>query len=199
MHSRRLTPAAAFLLAACAPSAQRAAQQDPIIDVHLHALGANLWGPPPQRICVGDVTFPGWDPQERPARERLTACSSTLSSPISDEQLLRQTLAMMERYNIIGVVSGPVRSVRQWRAAAPNRVIPALFIGGTASLDSIRRWASDSTIRVLGELTFQLVGLRPTDSIPEAYYALAEELDLPVAARYRGVERYAVPGVTSPA
>jgi len=93
---------------------------------------------------------------------------------------MRQTLAIMERYNVVGVASGPIEVVRRWHAAAPGRIIPALTSGGEAPLDSIRVWAFDSTIQVLGELMFQYRGLAPSDSVPEAYYALAERLDLPV-------------------
>ncbi|MGH7604551.1 MAG: amidohydrolase family protein [Gemmatimonadaceae bacterium] len=66
-------------------------------------------------------------------------------------------------------------------------------------LDSIRAWAANGTIQVLGELMFQYAGLGPADSIPEAYYALAEKLDLPVGvhvgpgppgAPYVGSPRY---------
>ena len=44
--------------------------------------------------------------------------------------------------------------------------------------------SADGTIRVLGELTFQYSGLAPTDSVPESYYALAEQLDLPVGVHF---------------
>jgi predicted TIM-barrel fold metal-dependent hydrolase len=93
---------------------------------------------------------------------------------------MKRTLAMMERYNVVGVASGPIEVVRRWHTAAPDRIIPALVSAGEVPLDSIRAWAADSTIRVLGELMFQYRGLGPTDSVPEAYYALAEQLDLPV-------------------
>jgi hypothetical protein len=93
---------------------------------------------------------------------------------------MSETLAIMKRYNVVGVTSGPVDVVRRWRAAAPERIIPALISGGEVSLDSIRVWATDSTVQVLGELLFQYRGLDPTDSVPEAHYALAERLNLPV-------------------
>jgi predicted TIM-barrel fold metal-dependent hydrolase len=93
---------------------------------------------------------------------------------------MRRTLAVMARYNVIGVTSGSMARVRRWSVAAPQRIIPAVVSYGEVPLDSVRAWAADSTIRVLGELAFQYDGTSPGDSLPEAHYALAEQLDLPV-------------------
>jgi len=200
MRARGVIVATTIALNPLAVAAQRAPERPPpIIDVHLHALPADWFGKPPQRICTGDVTFPGYDPRDSAALWRFHACSVPLWSPTSDEGIMKGTLAIMKRYNVIGVASGPIDVVRRWRAAAPGRIIPALGSVGNVPLDSIRVWAADSTIRVLGELMFQYLGLGPTDSIPEAYYALAEELDLPVGvhvgpgppgAAYVGSPRY---------
>lgn len=174
-------------------------RRPPIIDMHLHALPADWFGAPPQRVCTGDVTFPGFDPRDSALLSRFHACSHPLWSPKSDDAIMRQTLAVMERYNVIGVASGPMDVVRRWRAAAPNRIIPAAASAGDVPLDSIRVWAANGSIQVLGELMFQYAGLASTDSIPEAYYALAETLDLPVGvhvgpgppgAPYVGSPRY---------
>jgi uncharacterized protein len=145
-----------FLLPSPAVVAQRAGSQPPpIIDMHLHALPANWFGVQPQRVCTGDVTFPGRDPRDPADLARLNACSKPLWSPKSDDEVMQRTLAIMARYNVVGVTSGPIDVVRRWRAAGPGRIIPALTSGGETPLDCIRRWAADSTIRVLGELMFQ--------------------------------------------
>jgi len=91
---------------------------------------------------------------------------------------------MLERWNVLAITSGPIAYVRRWHSASPNRVVPALLTGGSVKLDSIREWARDSTIRVLGELTFQYVGVSPRDSLAEAHFALAEQLDLPVGIHW---------------
>lgn len=181
MRTRGLIVTTALLAIPLAAAAQHASSRPPpIIDMHLHALPADWFGPPPKRICTGDVTFPARDPRDTADLDRLHACSAPLWSPTSDEEVMKRTLAIMERYNVVGVASGPIEVVRRWRAAAPGRIIPGLTSGGEIPLDSIRAWAADSTIRVLGELMFQYRGLGPADSVPEAYYALAEQLDLPV-------------------
>ncbi len=62
-----------------------------------------------------------------------------------------------------------------------SRICQALALATLAAPHlSIRQWATDSTIQVSGELSFQYVGIAPSDSVAEATYALAERLDLPV-------------------
>jgi uncharacterized protein len=103
-----------------------------------------------------------------------------MRSPTTDDELMRQTLQLMRARNVTGVVSGPIDVVRRWKAADPDRIIPGIFSYGEEPIDSIRAWAADGSIRVLGELGFQYEGLAPDDPIPESYFALAEQLDLPV-------------------
>jgi hypothetical protein len=204
MRTQRVSRLATLLLGLCGMSAVAGAQgapRPPIIDMHLHALPAAWAGPPPQRLCAKDATLLGWDPHESATVNRFITCSAApITSPMTDEALMRGTLAVMERYNVIGVTSGPIAYVRRWRAALPSaRMIPALQTFGEVPLDSVRAWATDGTIRVLGELAFQYAGVGPGDSVPEAHYALAEELDLPVGvhvgpgppgASYLGTPRY---------
>lgn len=97
----------------------------------------------------------------------MVECRSRLASPATDDENLRRTLAMMQRYNIIAVTSGPVPVVRRSQAAAPSRIIPA--VSGLPPIDSVRAWAAAGAIRVLGELMIQTDGIAPTNSIAEAY------------------------------
>lgn len=181
------------------PRAQSQTNRAPILDVHLHAMAANDFGPPPVATCAEQLIYLPRDPREPYSRDQFAACGSMLHSPMTNDDLMRRTFDLMERYNVVGVASGPIEVVRRWRAAAPGRIIPALISAGEVPLDSIRTWSADGTIRVLGELTFQYSGLAPTDSVPESYYALAEQLDLPVGvhvglgqpgAAYTGSPKY---------
>ena len=172
------------LLATSAPAQERL----PILDMHLHAVEANSQGPPPLGMCTPIEPFPAWDPK-RPYGEtfmamlKAPACADPVWSPMTDADVMSQTLAIMKRRNIIGVLSGPPERLAAWRAAAPERFIPSLLfqIGdGAPSPDSLRRMHGRGDFAVLGEVTNQYAGIAPDDERMAPYWALAEELDIPV-------------------
>lgn len=122
------------ILAVAAVLAASAAAKEPppIIDVHVHAMSAAEFGPPPLKICIPDITQPfdpgkgvSW-PEESARRTKQPHCDRWFESPLTDDALMKETLALMERRNIIGVVSGTPEIVKHWKAAAPDRVIAAL-------------------------------------------------------------------------
>ena len=159
------------------PSAATA-QQDtlPIIDMHMHAKTATDFGPPPQRLCI-PVTLHGVVAPE---------CTEPILSPLTDEAMIEQTVAILERRNIVGVLSGyPLEKVRRFQEAAPGRFIPAyqLNLGREDCLspDALRRLLEAGDFEVLGEITNQYSGIAPDDERMDPYWTLAEELDIPVA------------------
>src|SRR5664279_4901677 len=96
---------------------------EPIIDVHVHASPANDLGPPPLAFDLPVAEQLVHDPAEsylhrfigsfqEPRGDRATW------SPMTDEELRDQTLAIMARRNIVGVVSGTEDRVADWRASA---------------------------------------------------------------------------------
>ncbi len=112
-------------------------------------------------------------------------CKNPVWSPTTDKELMSRTLAVLERRNIFAVVSGTVEKVAEWRAVAPERLIPAAALyGGGVGLqptpDSLRVLRDNGLLEVLGEIGTQYAGILPTDSILAPYWALAEELDIPV-------------------
>ena len=174
----------------------RAQEPPPIIDVHVHAMSASFYGPPPIALCASDLVIAPRDPRDSYALKDVAICASPLQSALTTDAQMNQTLAIMRRYNVVAVVGGPRALVQRWKAAAPDRVIPA---AGAVPPDSLRRWTADSSVKVLAELTFQYAGVAPTDSIPESYFALAEALDIPVGlhvgpgppgAAYVGTPKY---------
>jgi len=83
----------------------------PIIDMHLHVpkvaeFGAGA-GPTP-RMCStneGTVWF-GWDPRKPFKVEDASSCAGTMiAGAKTDEDLMRQTFAALEHYNIRAVTS----------------------------------------------------------------------------------------------
>ena len=134
----------------------------PIIDVHLHAHAADRFGGkgPPNPL------------------------TGKPSAAVTDASLLRAVLEAMDRHNIVlGVASSTRSSVERWRTTAPGR-----FLGGAQidvgipfpDLSVLRDDIRAGRVMVLGEIGAQYLGLTPSASAFEPYYALAEELDVPV-------------------
>ena len=188
MLARPYSAAVAALL--LLPLAAGAQDRPPILDVHLHAYGAAAQGPPPVALCAPFEAFPTWDPAKpyAPTFEAMMqgeGCDSPLWSPETDEALLAETVAAMERFNVFGVLSGTPERVAEWREAAPGRFIPGLGFNvarhaDVFTPDSVRALVEAGRLAVLAEVTNPYAGVAPADDQMAPYWALAEELDLPV-------------------
>ncbi|WP_422060095.1 amidohydrolase family protein [Sphingopyxis sp.] len=190
---RRLLIVAA--LATAPASAQPPPQQhEPIIDMHLHARAARYAGDNPPPMCTPFQIMPRSDP-ENGVYEGMTfdaePCDSPVQAATSDDQVLRDTIAAMERFNIYGVISGEPEMVDRWHAAAPTRVFQAVDYRlaatpgsrhvGVRTIDDLRRLHAQGRLSVIGEVMAQYEGVAPDDTRMEPLWALAEELDVPVA------------------
>ncbi|MEX2374026.1 MAG: amidohydrolase family protein [Dehalococcoidia bacterium] len=164
-------------------------ERSPIIDMHLHAVSATSQGPPPLGMCTHPEVALSWDPAIPYGSfflefMRNPPCDDPVWSPRTDEELMVETLEVMERLNVIGVVSGPVERVAAWRATAVERLIPGLLFNVARDTmitpDSIRRLVETGELEVLGEIGNAYAGVDPDDERMAPYWALAEELDIPV-------------------
>ncbi len=137
--------------------------RNPIIDVHLHAEGRDTY------IATRDSSW--W-------------LSRGLGRLASDQELMQQSLDALRRNNVVrAITSEALPNVERWRRQDPERLIPALLCTrcfAPPELDSIRSWVRGRRIAVLGEMAWQYTGRVPSDSALEPFWALAEELDLPV-------------------
>lgn len=160
------------------------ATRPPIIDMHLHAHALSAYGTPPPTVCTNDqdILFPGFDPREAWTQARVKSCRAPVSAPATDEDLLREVLALLERYNIRAVTTGPLEQVTKWRAAASDRIIPGVPFDDYEKRDpeTFRRLFTEGRFAVFAEISSQYNGLSPADASLEPYFALAEELDIPV-------------------
>ncbi|MEP5765119.1 MAG: amidohydrolase family protein [Halieaceae bacterium] len=163
----------------------------PILDMHMHAYTADAQGPPPMAMCTPFSPMPAWDPGTpygpvfMETMKFAPPCDDPLWSSKSDEALLQQSIEMMERFTIVsGVLSGPPELVARWREAAPGRFIPGLGFNlerdPSMTPDVMRALVAAGSLDVLAEVTNQYSGIAPNDDRMEPYWALAEELDLPV-------------------
>jgi predicted TIM-barrel fold metal-dependent hydrolase len=158
----------------------------PVIDVHVHAMDGNFPGVAP--MCPNTSKFTASDPREKeaPFGWMKEACTPELY-PSAPGEYMKDVLAEMERLNVTAVVFGDPKSVQKWKDAAPARIIPGTsFTGGMGTgqhvaVDELRKDFTAGGFKVMGEIGLQYEGISPSDPSVDAYFALAEELDIPVA------------------
>lgn len=140
--------------AICAPEA---GASQPIIDVHMHAVGARLR-------------------------------SAAAPAFASDSAVLNGVISELDKNHVVAVIVSSLVLPRtlEWAARDP-RFTPSLAFRDTSmQVDSVRALVQRGTVRALGELGFQYAGLRPDDPMLDKYFALAAELNVPVAIHMAG-------------
>jgi predicted TIM-barrel fold metal-dependent hydrolase len=81
---------------------------------------------------------------------------------------------------------GDQKSVQKWKDAAPARIIPGTSFeignggGKYLPVEELRTAFTTGGFKVMGEVGLQYQGLSPSDPSVDKYFALAEELDIPV-------------------
>jgi predicted TIM-barrel fold metal-dependent hydrolase len=187
MRSKLVVWVAVVCVISLVPSAKAqevTKQGPPIIDMHLHALPAKGWPGGPSFFCPGS-DFAPYDPKTKWDPDKIwEKCPNPLYPVASDDELLRQVLAVMDRYKIVlAAASGPLEYVEKYRQAAPKRILPGLSssIASLGALDSLRGLIRKGEIAILGEVGTAIEGMSPEDERLEPYLALAEELDTPLA------------------
>jgi predicted TIM-barrel fold metal-dependent hydrolase len=161
------------------------ASTPPIIDVHVHAMDESFPGGP---MCPNESKFLASDPstKEAPIGWSQEECTPKLY-PAAKGEYIKDVVAEMERLNVTAVAFGDPRSVQKWKDAAPGRVIPgtsfsdAMAPSKRIALPELRKDFTQEGFKVMGEIGLQYEGLSPSDPSVDQYFALAEELDVPVA------------------
>ena len=162
------------------------AKAPPVIDVHVHAMDGNFPGVAP--MCPNTSSFMASDPKgkEDPFGWVKEPCTPALY-PSAPGEYMKDVLAEMERLNVTAVVFGDPKGVQKWKNAAPARIIPGTSFedgmapGQRVALDELRKDFTSGGFKVMGEIGLQYEGISPSDLSVDAYFALAEELDVPVA------------------
>ncbi|MGH7695020.1 MAG: amidohydrolase family protein [Gemmatimonadaceae bacterium] len=186
-----------------AAGSARAQSRPPIIDMHLHAHRlADYGGGRPVCTSNRDITFFGVDPRDGITGEgvrKAKQCASLVPAAASDEANLREALASLRRHNIYAVTTGPLDLVRQWHRAALDRVIPAHAFGDADSTrpEEFRKLVETGELALFAEVSPQYDGLSLDHASFEPYFALAEELDVPVGV-HLGEGPYGAPYWANP-
>lgn len=180
---------ALWLFAVLSPAQRRAGapQRGPVIDMHMHAMPADAYGPPPLGMCT-PITMPVWDPAQ-PYDAAMgeffkhPSCKDPVWSPMTDEAVMLQSIAAMKQSHVVlGLLSGRPESVAHWREHAPA----GAFLAGLEfdlakdTPAAIRQLQAAGHLDVLAEIGLQYEGIAPDDPRMEPVWAAAEELDLPV-------------------
>lgn len=157
----------------------------PVIDIHVHTFGG-IPGVGP--MCPFPPGFAASDPKEKESGNGWVKqdCTPMLAAAKDPDEYRKEVLAEMERLNVTAVVMGEPAEVKKWKDAAPNRVIPGTaFSDGVAEgkrvpVEQLRKYFTEGGFKVMGEIGLQYEGLSPSDPSVDKYFALAEELDIPV-------------------
>ena len=139
------------------------AQERRIIDVHLHALSLKTF---PTHVD----TMAGYE------------------RPESVKALRNRSIDQLERFNIVkAVTSGEPELLKNYKEAAPNRIVKGLWIPIGLTGDSLRRyidslpqWYRQDKFKVIGEVLSLYSGIAPDDPILEPMWSFAEQKDIPV-------------------
>ena len=182
-----------FILFACiivfCQSSNPALTREPIIDMHLHAHRYNSNGPGPVPFCYPISTvIPYMDARENGIEVFMKKmsnpdCKNPIWSAESDEALFNGIVKQLEKYNVVAIASGENDLALKWHRAAPNRILPSVGFhlrkrGFT--VDSLRILIEEYGFIGLGEVTNQYHGIGVDDPGMDPFYALAQELDIPV-------------------
>jgi predicted TIM-barrel fold metal-dependent hydrolase len=187
------------LVFSAAPAQNTSNTVPPVLDVHVHAMDESFPGGP---MCPNESKFLASDPS---AKEGFSGWSQEECTPklypAAKGEYIQDVVAEMERLNVTAVVFGDAKSVQKWKDAAPGRVIPGTAFSGDAGaripLDELRKDFTTGGFKVMGEIGLQYEGLSPSDPSVDQYFALAEELDIPVAI-HMGTGGSGRANVTSP-
>ncbi|MBV8705544.1 MAG: amidohydrolase family protein [Acidobacteriaceae bacterium] len=177
-----------FLVTLVGPASAQSDQtgkRPPVIDIHVHTFGG---GPGTGPMCPFPPQFLASDPKskEAPFGWSPQDCTLLLDPSPTPEDYMKTMLAEYERLNVTAVVMGDPASVQKWKAAAPGRIIMGTsFAGGPGSdsytpVDQLRSAFTKGGFQIMGEIGVQYQGLSPSDPSLDKYFALAEELDIPV-------------------
>ena len=183
-----------FCALAMAGPVQAQRPGEPIIDMHLHVRAAAYIGQNPPPMCTPFRIMPRSDPKGG-VQEGMTfdapPCEKPIPAAATDQQVMGETISAMKRLNIYGVISGEPEAVARWQAAEPDRIMPAVDYRlpgtpghrhvGVRTIEDLRRLHAQGRLTVIGEIMAQYEGVRPDDPRLEPLWALAEELDVPVA------------------
>lgn len=160
-----------------------ARERPPIIDMHLHAHRLADYGGGPS-VCMNDEPMEFHSPPYgHPITvESVMACAHPVTPAASDEGVMRESLGLLEQYNITAITSGSLDMVERWQKVAPRRVVRAIsfLTDDKRTPEELREMFRAGRFKVFAEIGAQYRGLSLDDPSLEPYFELAEQEGIPV-------------------
>lgn len=154
----------------------------PIFDIHVHTMKVNPdWTSP---MCPWFLkNMPGADPNEEAPFFMKLDCSDPLIPAANDEEMQEEVMKRIEELNMTMVAFGNAEILYKWvHAAPPGRIIPGFAVSNatTLSVEAFRDSLTNGFYKVMAEVAPQYQGISPSDPALDPYFAVAEELNMPV-------------------
>jgi len=170
----------------------------PIIDVHVHAMKVNPGFA--MDMCPWFLkNMPGGDPTQPPPSFLNMECADPLHAAKTDQQMQDEVIGTMKRLNMTIIAYGDPDILRKWQKAAPGRVIAGIGVssGKEMTVQAFKDSLSSGFYKVMGEVAPQYQGMSPSDTALDKYFAVAEQLNIPVGI-HMGTGGNGMANLTSP-
>ena len=154
----------------------------PVFDIHVHTMKMNpAWSSP---MCPWFLSnMPGSDPNDPPPSFSNLDCVDPLMPAGSDEEMQEEVIRRIRDFNMTMVAFGDAEVLRNWvKAAPPGRIIPGIGVSNatTMTVEAFRDSLTNGFYKVMAEVAPQYQGMSPSDPSLDPYFAVAEELNVPV-------------------
>jgi len=154
----------------------------PVFDVHVHVMKVSGPGAPLCPWFLSDM--PGADPSDKEAPAIFNDdCLDPLPAAASNEELQEEVVGRIIEKNMSMIAFGDPEILRNWiKAAPPGRIIPGIGISTAQSMtvEAFRDSLEGGFYKVMAEVAPQYQGISPSDPSLDPYFAVAEELNVPV-------------------
>ena len=154
----------------------------PIFDIHVHTMKVNpSWSSP---MCPWFLTsMPGSDPLSQENNFMSVDCVDPLMPAESDQDMQDEVIKRINDFNMTMVAFGDAEILHKWVNAAPKgRIIPGIGISNAKEMtvEAFRDSLTNGFYKVMAEVAPQYQGISPADPSLDPYFAVAEELNIPV-------------------
>jgi hypothetical protein len=136
-----------------------------------------------KRLPIIDVHVHAYEKNERWTQRVPNPITGQPMTATTEQAHMEASFAEMKKYHVVkAIVSNHYPAVLRWQAASPDRIIASYAFDDPSAADPgfLRREHAAGRLMALGEIAIQYEGIAPNDPRMEPYWALAEELDLPV-------------------